>query len=601
MSIKYFIYARKSTDAEDRQMASIDDQITEMRRLAENLNLSIVDIISEAKTAKLPGRKGFNEMLRRIHKGEARGILCWKLNRLARNPIDGGQISWLLQQNVITHIQTYGGDFKPEDNVLLMQIEFGMATQYVKDLSVDVKRGMRRKAQRGWYPSKPPVGYVHIPRYSRSLGDDEIVPHPKNFELVKKLWQLMLTGMYSVLAIKHEGDKIGLKRESGMSFSRNAYYKMFDHEFYCGYFSWPDEDGNMQRIKGKHKPMVTVEEFQKIQDMIHGEADERTTSSPLIFPYKGLMKCGGCGGHVTAEQKKQAICSNCRFKFSVITNTICPKCKIDIAVYPDTKIIERRYYHCTKNIKPCTEGSITEAAIEEVISLELKKITINKKFHYWGIKSLEERYRAKKDDKEDILVPFRRRETELTRRLENLIRLMADGEINNEEYNAEKKRTNAELIRIQRHIDSENNFEKSLKKEVNQHFDFALNALSEFEKGDETTKKRITAQLASNLTLKAKKLYITTNPALAKVKECEMKYGAELDCFEPKKSVVKSGDWRRLQPSFQLMCTLAYTLRTCHSVIFYFQRYQKLGIDVSEKEIERILRRRGKKNVIFPT
>ena len=54
----------------------------------------------------MPGRPIFNDMLRRIQTGEAQGIICWKVDRLARNPVDGGQIQWLLQQGVIAHIQT---------------------------------------------------------------------------------------------------------------------------------------------------------------------------------------------------------------------------------------------------------------------------------------------------------------------------------------------------------------------------------------------------------------------------------------------------------------------------------------------------------------
>src|SRR5659263_5961 len=127
---KYILYARKSSESEDRQMASIEDQLAEAKKLAEKYNLKVIDVISESKSAKEPGRIGFETMLKRISKGEAQGILTWKLNRLARNPIDGGKISWMLQQNIIKHIQTFEREYNPADNVLLMQVEFGMANQY---------------------------------------------------------------------------------------------------------------------------------------------------------------------------------------------------------------------------------------------------------------------------------------------------------------------------------------------------------------------------------------------------------------------------------------------------------------------------------------
>jgi len=124
-------------------------------------------------------------MLERIHKGEAEGILTWKLNRLARNPIDGGQISWMLQQNIIKHIQTFERDYYPTDNVILMQVEFGMANQYVKDLSIDVKRGMRQKAERGWYPiAVLPIGYIHNSKFNLGV-ENEIICDEDSYRIIK--------------------------------------------------------------------------------------------------------------------------------------------------------------------------------------------------------------------------------------------------------------------------------------------------------------------------------------------------------------------------------------------------------------------------------
>ena len=160
--IKYFLYARKSSEAEDRQVASIDSQINELTKIAKRDNLEIMGTpLSESQSAKAPGRPVFNKMIERIHKGEAQGIICWKLDRLARNPIDGGGISWMLQEGIIKHIQTYERSYYPTDNVLMMSVEFGMANQFVRDLSQNTKRGLRAKAERGWYPTFATLGYMH--------------------------------------------------------------------------------------------------------------------------------------------------------------------------------------------------------------------------------------------------------------------------------------------------------------------------------------------------------------------------------------------------------------------------------------------------------
>jgi DNA invertase Pin-like site-specific DNA recombinase len=137
---RYFLYARKSSENEDKQAASIPSQVDELKRLAKDHNLKIVDILTEEKSAKAPGRIVFGQMLQEIHEGKADGILCWKLDRLARNPVDGGNIAWMLQQGVIQHIQTFQKGYFPTDNVMMMSVEMGMANQFILDLSLNTNR-----------------------------------------------------------------------------------------------------------------------------------------------------------------------------------------------------------------------------------------------------------------------------------------------------------------------------------------------------------------------------------------------------------------------------------------------------------------------------
>lgn len=164
--MEYVIYARKSTESEDRQTLSIQSQIIEMQEIAKHENLDIVKIFQESKSAKAPGRPVFSEMLEFIKKGKADGILCWKIDRLARNPVDEGLIKWMLQNNTIQQIKTFERDYNPDDNVVIASIEFSMANQYIRDLSRNVKRGLAEKVRRGEYPGSPPLGYASNPKTS---------------------------------------------------------------------------------------------------------------------------------------------------------------------------------------------------------------------------------------------------------------------------------------------------------------------------------------------------------------------------------------------------------------------------------------------------
>ena len=87
----FFLYARKSTDVEDKQVLSIDAQLSELREFAAREGLNVVAELIEKQSAKIPGRPIFDAMLERIEAGEADGILAWHPDRLARNSVDGGQ------------------------------------------------------------------------------------------------------------------------------------------------------------------------------------------------------------------------------------------------------------------------------------------------------------------------------------------------------------------------------------------------------------------------------------------------------------------------------------------------------------------------------
>src|SRR5205807_7027834 len=149
---------------DDRQALSIVAQLSELNAIAAANNLSVVQTFTESKSAKEPGRDVFNEMLRRIEVGEADSILTWKLDRLARNFDDGGRIIGMLQRGVIKEIRTFEKTYLPTDNVLTIAVEFGMANQYVRDLSANIRRGIREKIRRGISCAKAPLGYFNEPR-----------------------------------------------------------------------------------------------------------------------------------------------------------------------------------------------------------------------------------------------------------------------------------------------------------------------------------------------------------------------------------------------------------------------------------------------------
>ena len=303
--MRYFLYARKSTDVEDKQVLSIEAQLAELRALARREGLEIVEEFIEKKSAKMPGRHIFSEMMTRIQKGEAQGIVCWKIDRLARNPVDGGQIQWLLQNSIIAHIQTHDRAYYPADNVLMMSMEFGMANQYIRDLSVNTARGLRAKARQGHFPGTAPFGYLNDPRTKTIALDRKKAP------VIKAAFQLYAEGESTGDGISQFLFENGIKSYGGFPLHKSRIKFILQNPFYYGLFLYAGE-----LYEGKHKPLITKALFDQVQCVLVERGKPRKGKiAPHVFC--GLLSCGECGMGITAERQKGHVYYRCTKKSAV--------------------------------------------------------------------------------------------------------------------------------------------------------------------------------------------------------------------------------------------------------------------------------------------
>lgn len=533
------MYARKSSEAEDRQVASIEAQMDELKKLARENNLVVAGTFTESKSAKQPGRPVFNQMLERVNKGEANGIICWKLDRLARNPVDGGQISWMLQQGVLQRIQTYGREYNPSDNVLMMQVELGMANQYIRDLSTNVKRGLESKIRSGWFPGVAPNGYENSKLSER--GSNIILVDQKRFPIIQKGFKLILYGgrtpmeTLDVLNKQWSYKTIRRKKLGGGPLRRTVWYNMLVNPFYCGWIERPQGSGNL--VPGAHKPMLTKEEFDRIQVILGSKG--RRISQTREFAYTCLMRCGECGCGVTAEEKNQIICSSCKYKFACFNKTQCPKCGIEIEKMKSPTRLNYVYYHCTKKKEiRCAQGSIEVEDLEKQIDEYLTLLQINKKYAEWAIKHLKESHQLESKSRQSIQESQQEGFNKITKQLDGLLEMRMNNEITENEYAQKKTKLALEKSQYEQAMSDISHRQDKALELSEKTFNFVYYSRFWLKEGDKKHKRDILSTLGSNLVFKDKILNIQApepfeiiRRGLTSIPEAKVR-------FEPKKTLV---------------------------------------------------------------
>ena len=306
---------------------SIEAQIAELKEFAKRESLTVSEFITEAKTAKVPGREQFEIVLKKIEKGEANGILSWHPDRLARNSIDGGKVIYLLDTGKILDLKfpSFWFESTPQGKFML-SIAFGQSKYYVDNLSENVKRGNRQKLRNGVWPSKAPYGYINNPK-TRGIDVDE-----EKSRIVKKAFLLFAEGGKSFVEISNFLHRFGIKKIDGKPVKVDQVKNMLKNKFYLGIMNYAGE-----YYQGTHKTFISKKLFDEVQKQI--EKIERPRNKGHDFAFSGLAICGECDAAITAE-----------------THT---------KIYPTTRgEVEYIYYRCTKKLKPCNQKYVNEPELE---------------------------------------------------------------------------------------------------------------------------------------------------------------------------------------------------------------------------------------------
>lgn len=402
--------------------------------------------------------------------GKITGILCWKLDRLARNPVDGGRIIWSIKNSglaIHTPSQTYS---REDENTILMYVEFGMAQKYIDDLGKNVKRGIKAKLEMGWLPGSAPMGYIN------KLDDHTVVPDPERFPIVRKMWDLALTGAYSIEQIRQKANNEWnylsrkTKRAGGTQLSKSAIYKLFRTPFYYGVIKRKVEGVKRQYV-GMHEKMITEDEYWIVQKNLGNPVPKPQKHQ---FPLTGLIRCGECGAMITAEEKVKA--SGKRYT----------------------------YYHCTKKNKSvtCYQGFITGKELEGQVLKTLQDMTIPSAFANWAIKWLRDVNRDECDNRTTTYRSLQERYNGIQAKIDKLTDLRLGDVLTNEEYAHQKERLRQEQRQLNEKLNDTEQRAENWRERVENVFEFAAHANEWFVNGGYEMKRNIAVSLGSNFSLK---------------------------------------------------------------------------------------------------
>lgn len=349
--IKYCLYARKSSEDDERQALSIDSQIKEMTNLADNAGLKIIEIRKESHSAKNSNtRPVFNKLIEDINNKVFQGILSWAPDRLSRNAGDLGTLVDLMDRGILTEIRTHGQVFtnSPNDKFLLM-ILCSQAKLENDNRGVNVKRGMRTKCEMGYRPNMTPLGYLNDKTADK--GCKKVYPDPDRAKYIKQSFEKVAYENYTGRKIyKWLKDKTNFRTRSGKIISLSMIYRILSNSYYTGIFESPINSGNW--YKGSYEPIISKELFKAVQDKLAQKSKTKYGTKQKKFIFTRLIKCGNCGSGITAHE-------------IVKIRKRGPKQYI--------------YYHCTK-LKDftCFEPYINENNLaKEIINILTKRLNID--------------------------------------------------------------------------------------------------------------------------------------------------------------------------------------------------------------------------------
>ncbi|MBW4061172.1 recombinase family protein [Candidatus Saccharibacteria bacterium] len=475
-SLRYILYARKSSEDAERQSLSIPAQARKLREMFPGIK--IVATLEESRSAFEPGRPVFAKVMDMIKNGEADGILSWHPDRLSRNEIDAANITYAIRRGFIQDLKfgSYHFNNSP-DGIMMLQSMMSQSQYYSAKLSVDVKRGNEQQRKNGWLTYRALPGYLNA-RNPNNPDQGIIIADEDRHALIRKMWDMLLSGNYSVPMIqKIANDEWGYRtpvrrRSGGTPMTRSTLYLLFTNIRYTGLIPVPGKLGEYE--KANYPAMVTMEEYDKAQ-IILGNKGKPRQSVVKEFAYRGFLFCKECGCSVTAQDKYK------RLKNGTVLHYI--------------------YYHCTRK-RPCdNRKTVEEKNLAGQLDALLDSYTIHPQFEEWALEAIKEMNGSEAEERKAIENTQFSTLQQMRQQHDKLIDMASKELIRDEVFKEKSKALLSQIKDMEDNVADTTNRAASWREGLHKTIDVIAHGRERFEKGDITAKRDILLALGSNPTL----------------------------------------------------------------------------------------------------
>ena len=304
-----FGYIRVSTQKQGEGV-SLEAQKDAITAFASRSNLTITRWFEEKETAAKSGRPIFTEMLKLLERGKAQGLIIHKIDRSARNLKDWAIIGDLSDAGIDVYFAAESLDFRSRGGRLTADIQAVIASDFIRNLREETKKGIHGRLKQGLYPFGAPLGYLNNGKGKAKT------PDPIKAPLIKELFSLYGSGQHSLRTVRVEINRLGLRSTAGGPLALTSVEQILKNPFYCGIIEIKRSGA---RFDGVHEPLISVSLFNRVQEIKAGRCGKKVTRHNHL--YVGLFRCGLCDRPMSPERQKGHVYYRCQ-KPSCPTKTV---------------------------------------------------------------------------------------------------------------------------------------------------------------------------------------------------------------------------------------------------------------------------------------